>query len=163
VLSLTPTYLESEAKDQVPEYRDWSVALGRRFRALKLWFVLRSYGARKLRELIRNHIAWTNRLAGIIQDADRFELTTEPSLALLSFRFVPQWARSDDDLDRVNEELVRAINDDGRLYLTKTRAGDRIVIRFVIGQTYTTWEHVEQGWHAVCEIAGKLPPFAADR
>jgi aromatic-L-amino-acid decarboxylase len=158
VLSLTPVYLESEEGDKAPEYRDWSVALGRRFRALKLWFVLRSYGAQRLREMIRSHIEWTNRLANVIREADDFELTTTPSLALLSFRYAPKWARSEAELDRVNEELVRSINDGGRLYLTKTKSHGRTVIRFVIGQTYTTWKHVEEGWHSIRQTASEILP-----
>ncbi len=156
VLSLTPTYLESLSADETPEYRDWSVALGRRFRALKLWFVLRSYGAEGLRGMVRNHIAWTQHLAALIRDTQDFELATEPSLALLSFRYTPEWARGDDELDTVNEELLRRVNDGGFLYLTKTRADGRIVIRFVIGQTYTTLRHVEEGWACIRETAGKI-------
>jgi aromatic-L-amino-acid decarboxylase len=156
-LSLTPTYLESQSDDEMPEYRDWSIALARRFRALKLWFVLRSYGAEGLREMIRDHIAWTQHLAGRIRDSEDFELVTEPSLALLSFRFRPKWAKSDAELDRVNEDLLRRINDSGRLYLTKTRAQGRIVIRFVIGQTYTTLRHVEEGWACILDTAARMP------
>ncbi len=156
VLSLTPTYLESQSGEEIPEYRDWSVALGRRFRALKLWFVLRSYGAKGIREKIRNHITWTQQLAQLIRNCEDFELTTEPSFALLSFRYVPKWSKKDTDLDRVNEELLNQINDSGRLYLTKTKAQGCIVIRFVIGQTYTTWQNVEEGWACIQEIAGKI-------
>ena len=155
-LSLTPTYLESRSDDETPEYRDWSIALGRRFRALKLWFVLRSYGAEGLREKIRNHIAWTQHLAALIRDTRDFHLATEPSLALLSFRYAPEWARGDDDLDAVNEELLRRVNDSGFLYLTKTRANGRIVIRFVIGQTYTTLRHVDEGWACIQDTARKI-------
>lgn len=155
-LSLTPTYLESKTSEETPEYRDWSVALARRFRALKLWFVLRSYGAEGLREKIRNHIEWTQHLAGLIRGAEHFELATEPKLALLSFRYIPEWAKNETELDWVNEELLRRINDAGHLYLTKTRANERIVIRFVIGQTYTTLQHVEEGWACIQEIAQKI-------
>lgn len=157
-LSLTPTYLESLAAGEVPEYRDWSVALGRRFRALKLWFVLRSYGAQTLREMVRNHIAWTRHLADLIRGTDDFELTTEPSLALLTFRYAPDWAMDDTQLDALNEELLHRVNDDGFLYLSKTKANGRIVIRFLIGQTYTTFRHVEEGWARVQEIARSIQP-----
>ena len=156
-LSLTPTYLESDGGDEMPEYRDWSIALGRRFRALKLWFVLRSYGAEGLQEMVRDHIRWTQDLAALIRKTPNFEIATEPSLALLTFRFAPPWAKSDDELDEINEELRRRVNDDGFLYLTKTKANSRIVIRFLIGQTYTTWRHVEEGWTRVRDIAGHIP------
>ena len=162
-LSLTPTYLESAVGDETPEYRDWSVALGRRFRALKLWFVLRSYGAEGLRKMVRNHIQWTEDLAALIRETPDFELATEPSLALLTFRFAPPWAKTDDELDAVNEDLLRLVNDDGFLYLTKTKANGRIVIRFLIGQTYTTWRHVEEGWARTREIAGTMGPPCSGR
>ena len=157
-LSLTPTYLESASSDETPEYRDWSVALGRRFRALKLWFVLRSYGSERLQEMIRNHIKWTGDLAEFIRETANFELATEPSLALLTFRFTPPWAESGDQLDAVNEELLHRVNNSGFLYLTKTKANGRIVIRFLVGQTYTTWRHVEEGWERVKRIAGEMQP-----
>ncbi len=157
-LSLTPSYLETETSQAIPEYRDWSISLGRRFRALKLWFVLRSYGADGLRTKLRAHIEWTEKLAGLIRRSDEFELTTAPRLAMLGFRFTPAWARSDLELDRINEELVRHINDAGQLYLTKTRARGRIVIRFVIGQTYTTLRHVQEGWARIQETAAKILP-----
>lgn len=158
-LSLTPNYLESQSGDQIPEYRDWSIALGRRFRALKLWFVLRSYGAAALRAKIRDHLKWTQQLASIIGQAEEFELVTGPNLALLSFRYVPKWASiSEQDngaeqIDRINDELLRRVNGAGFLYLSKTRARGRIVIRFVIGQTYTTWHHVEEAWTSIEETA----------
>jgi aromatic-L-amino-acid decarboxylase len=155
-LSLTPAYLESRSSGQVPEYRDWSVALGRRFRALKLWFVLRSYGAEGLRQKIRDHIAWTERLAELVRGSRGFELTTEPRLALLTFRYAPQSIPASGALDELNERLLKRINDGGRLYLTKTRARGHLVIRFVIGQTYTTWRHVEEAWHAIVETAHAL-------
>jgi aromatic-L-amino-acid decarboxylase len=155
-LSLTPSYLESRASGQVPEYRDWSVALGRRFRALKLWFVLRSYGAEGLRRKIRDHIAWTERLAELVRCSSGFELTTEPRLALLTFRYAPESITTSSALDELNERLLKRINDGGRLYLTKTRARGDLVIRFVIGQSYTTWRHVEEGWDAIVETARAL-------
>jgi aromatic-L-amino-acid/L-tryptophan decarboxylase len=157
-LSLTPAYLESGGVEDIPEFRDWSISLGRRFRALKLWFVLRSYGAEALREKLRAHIAWTERLSGLIRAAPDFALTSEPRLALLTFRYAPQWARSGPELDTVNENLLQRVNDGGRLYLTKTRVNGRVVIRFAIGQLHTEWRHVAEGWEAVQEIARAMTP-----
>ncbi len=155
-LAVTPTYLESPIGEGMAEYRDWSVALGRRFRALKLWFVLRSYGAETLRRMIRDHIHWTAELAKEIQSESDFELTTKPRFALLSFRYRPQAIESEEDLENLNEELLRKINDDGRIYLTKTRAHGRLVIRFAIGQTYTEHHHVAEGWSVIKETARNL-------
>lgn len=153
-LSLTPAYLESVPMGESPDYRDLTVSLGRRFRALKLWFVLRSYGAEGLREKIRGHIAFTGKLAQMIEADPDFELVSGPRLALLGFRFLPRGVSDPAEINRANEDLVARINDDGRTYLTKTRANGRTVIRFVIGQTQTEWRHVEEGWAVVQELAG---------
>lgn len=155
-LSLTPTYLESKNSKQAPEYRDWSVALGRRFRALKLWFVLRSYGAEGLRQKIREHLAWTEQLADLIRAAPGFELTTPVRFAMLSFRYAPDPSADEARLNALNERLLRQLNDSGQLYLTKTSHRGRVVIRFVVGQTYTTWRHVRDGWEQIQASAATL-------
>jgi len=155
-LTLTPAYLESSLGGGAPEYRDWSVALGRRFRALKLWFVMRSYGADGLRARLREHIAWTGRLAGLIREDERFELVAGPNLAMLAFRWRGNAAQSAEQVDAANERLLKRLNDEGFVYLTKTRLRSRTVIRFVIGQTYTQWHHVETGWRAVQAAATAL-------
>ncbi|MGC8535629.1 MAG: pyridoxal phosphate-dependent decarboxylase family protein [Rhizomicrobium sp.] len=152
-LSLTPTYLETRAASSIPEYRDWSIALGRRFRALKLWFVLRSYGSEGLRAKIRSDLAATQRLAALIRSTADFELTSGPNLALLSFRYAPEGVA---DLDALNETLLHVVNDGGFTYLTKTRHQGRLVIRISIGQTYTTWRHVEESWRHIQDCAHKL-------
>lgn len=155
-LSVLPAYLQSRETGQVIDYRDWGVPLGRRFRALKLWFVLRSYGVARLREMIRAHIAWTAELANWIRAAPDFELTTGPSLALLTFRYTPEGA-ADADLDALNERLLNALNDGGRVYLTQTRVRGRYAIRFTIGQLYTTRDHVRRAWQVIQETARDLP------
>ncbi len=152
-LSLTPTYLETRETSSVPEYRDWSIALGRRFRALKLWFVLRSFGVEGLRAKIRSDLAAAERLAGLIRGSADFELTSGPNLALLSFRYVREGVA---DLDDLNDRLLQAVNDGGFTYLTKTRHRGRLVIRISIGQTYTTWRHVEDSWHHIQKCARQL-------
>jgi aromatic-L-amino-acid decarboxylase len=154
-LSVLPAYLQSREAGAVIDYRDWGVPLGRRFRALKLWFVLRSYGARRLQAMLRDHIAWTAELAESIGAEPDFELVTPPRLALLTFRYRPR-ALDDAALDRLNERLLHAINDDGRLYLTPTRVRGRYVIRFAIGQLYTTRAHVQRAWGVILETARGL-------
>ncbi|MDE2462869.1 MAG: aminotransferase class V-fold PLP-dependent enzyme [Alphaproteobacteria bacterium] len=152
-LSLTPAYLETRQTAAIPEYRDWSIALGRRFRALKLWFVLRSYGIEGLRTKLRADLAAAERLASVIRQSEDFELTSGPNFALLSFRYAPSGVA---DLDGLNEKLLRAVNDSGFTYLTKTRHGGRLVIRISIGQTYTTWRHIEESWHHIAACARAL-------
>lgn len=159
-LTILPEFLKSREGDQVIDYRDWSVPLGRRFRALKLWFVIRSYGVEKLQEMIRSHLTWTAELESWINAEDDFELTSPRKLALLSFRYHPQGIDDADTLDVLNERLLHTLNDNGRLYLTQTKTRGRYVIRFNIGQTYTTRAHVDAAWAYIVETARSLdvPP-----
>ncbi len=159
-LSILPDYLRSRETGAVIDYRDWSVPLGRRFRALKLWFVLRAYGVQGLQALLRDHIAWTAELAAQVAAAPEFEVTTAPRLGLFTFRYRPPGLDDPAALDALNERLLHAINDDGRLYLTQVRVpiagAPRFVLRWSVGQTYTRWRHLEEGWAAVREIAAGL-------
>jgi aromatic-L-amino-acid/L-tryptophan decarboxylase len=155
-LSVLPAYLQSREAGAVIDHRDWGVPLGRRFRALKLWFVLRSYGVARLQAMLRDHIAWTAELAETIRSEPDFELITPPRLALLTFRYRPR-GLDDAALDLLNERLLNALNDDGRVYLTQTRVRGRYVIRFAIGQLYTTREHVQRAWEVITAIARGCP------
>lgn len=152
-LSILPAYLRSRETGAVTDYRDWSIPLGRRFRALKLWFVLRSSGAEALRAMIRRHIALTAELASWIAAAPDFALTDGPRLALLNLRYTPADAT---DLDDLNRRLVEAVNDDGRIYLTPNTLDGKATIRFSIGQATTTAAHVQTGWQVLCEVARSL-------
>lgn len=155
-LSINPVYLQNTRDEQITEYRDFGISLGRRFRALKLWFVIRSFGSEGLREKIRSHIEWTEELAGEINAAEDFELVTGPNLALITWRYAPRGANSE-SLDDINERLLEAINNDGRLYLTRGSVDGRMAIRFSVGQTRTELRHVRQAWKTIREIASSLP------
>ncbi|HFD16271.1 MAG TPA: aspartate aminotransferase family protein, partial [Rhodospirillales bacterium] len=155
-LSILPAYLRGRETGSVIDYRDWGIPLGRRFRALKLWFVLRSYGLEGLRAMLRRHIALARELAGWIREAPDFELVTGPNLALLTFRYHPEGAGGNAALDALNERLLNAVNDDGRTYLTPGRVHDRYVLRVSIGQARTERRHVEEAWRAITEIARGL-------
>ena len=152
-LSILPVYLQSREGNAVIDYRDWSVPLGRRFRALKLWFVLRSYGLAGLRDMIRQHIALAEWLEGKIAAHPDFELIAPRSLALLNFRYAPAEAGA---LDELNERLLHAINDDGRIYLTQGSVRGAYAIRVSIGQTGTERIHVEQAWEVIEAAAARL-------
>ena len=125
---------------------------------MKLWFVIRAYGVEGLQSLIRRHIALARELAAWIEADPDFELTSGPSLALLTFRYRPQGVDDEAALDALNARLLEAVNDDGRTYLTQTRLRGRYVIRASIGQTTTERRHVEEAWAAVREIARGLGP-----
>ncbi len=152
-LGIRPSYLETQGRDGIINYSEWSVPLGRRFRALKLWFVIRSYGVAGMREMIRNHVRWAEEIAERLRGEADFEIVTEPMLSLFSFRYSPQGAG---DLDALNARLVDAINDDGRIYVTQTQAEGKYVIRFQVGQTQTTREDVDLAFQVITELARRL-------
>ena len=130
-LAIHPEYLATLDTGEVTDFCEWTVPLGRRFRALKLWFLLRAYGLEGLRGRIRNHIAWAEAAAVRIGATPGFEIVTAPALSLFSFRHAPQGVA---DLDALNRRLVKAINADGRIYLTQTVHQGRFAIRFQVGQ-----------------------------
>ncbi|MEM7426059.1 MAG: pyridoxal-dependent decarboxylase [Pseudomonadota bacterium] len=152
-LGIRPSYLETQGRDGIINYSEWSVPLGRRFRALKLWFVIRSYGVSELQTKIRGHVEMAEGLARRLGAEPDFEIVTEPILSLFSFRYHPDAAG---DLDGLNACLVDAINDDGRIYITQTQALGRYVIRFQVGQTYTSQEDVDLAFEVITELARRL-------
>lgn len=154
-LAIRPEYLKTHGHDGVVNYSEWSIPLGRRFRALKLWFMIRSYGLEELRQRIRNHVAWSGRLAERLRAEPDFEITSEPILSLFSFRHAPAGAT---DLDTLNQRLVDAINDDGRIYLTQTLLDGAKVIRFQVGQFDCTEDDVAYAFDVITEIARNLEP-----
>ena len=153
--SLTPEYLRTAHDAEVVNYRDWGIQLGRRFRALKLWFVIRSYGVEGLRAIIRRHVALAAELAGWVDEAADFERMAPVPVGLVCFRYRPA-RRSEKELDGLNERLLAEVNASRRVFLTHTRLGSRYAIRLVIGQRTTEREHVAQAWALIREAAAKL-------
>jgi aromatic-L-amino-acid decarboxylase len=142
-LSILPEYLRNQAtaSGAVIDYRDWQVPLGRRFRALKLWFVLRHYGAAGLRALVRHHVALAREFAGWIERSPDFELALPPPLNTVCFRHRGG--------DAVNQRLLEALNRSGRLYLSHARVQDRFTLRLCVGQTHTEARHVRAAWDQI--------------
>ena len=155
-LDILPPYLKTREGDQVIDYRNWSVPLGRRFRALKLWFVLRSYGVVEIRRRIAAHIRMAGEIAALIEAAEDFEILAPLSIALFNFRFHPKGINDDSELDRLNERLLLALNDSGDLYLTQNDVRGAFAIRFSVGQTDTEPRHVMLAWQAIQETARNL-------
>jgi aromatic-L-amino-acid decarboxylase len=150
---IAPEYLKTWADDAVINYRDWGIPLGRRFRALKVWFVVRSYGVEGLQRRLRLHISLAQDLARQIADAPDFELLVAPQLALLCFRYRPRGVDDPGQLDALNERLHSMLNDSGRVFLTHTRLKGRYAIRFQVGQTGTETRHVQEAWQWIVETA----------
>ena len=142
----SPEYLRTAHDANVANFRDWGIQLGRRFRALKLWFVIRSYGVSGLQEILRRHIALAGEFRGWLEAEEGFEVLAPSSLGLVCFRHRPAGAADGRELDAHNRRLLAAVNADGRVYLTHTTLGGRYAIRMAIGQLATGRTHVETAW-----------------
>ena len=154
---IQPEYLKTGVDARVKNYRDWGVPLGRRFRALKLWFVLRSYGLEGLRARLRDHLRLAQQFAARVDEHPDFERLAPVPLNLVCFRFRPDVAAGDEArLDALNAALLRRLNDTGRLYLTHTRIRGRYALRMAIGQTQTRERHVKAAWQTIQEEAAAL-------
>ena len=152
-LSIRPDFLQTLGQSEVTNYSEWTIPLGRRFRALKLWFLLRAYGLEGLRERIRNHIAWAEEAAAAIASMDDFRLTTNCHLSLFTFQYAPDGK----DANAATEKLFRAVNDDGRIYLTQTTHQEQFVIRFQVGQFECRREDVLMAVDVLRELVPKMP------
>ncbi|QDG50409.1 aspartate aminotransferase family protein [Persicimonas caeni] len=149
-------YLKTDFDEDAPNFRDWGIPLGRRFRALKLWFVIRTYGVEGLRQMIRAHIDMAQTFRGWVEDDPRFEPLAPSPFGLVCFRYHPPELDASDpsaeaELDRLNEKLLREVNADGRVHLTHTRLAGRYTLRMAIGQWQTTLDDVELAWRLICE------------
>jgi aromatic-L-amino-acid decarboxylase len=151
-----PEYLNTRTRGKVNDYRDWGVPLGRRFRALKLWFVIRAYGIDGLREKIRNHISIAARLSEMISKETDFEILAPVILSVVCFRFNPAM-QSEIQKNSLNEKLNHQLNDSGKLYLSHTVLNGRYTLRLVTAQTNVTFDHVEKAWEIIKETARGLP------
>jgi len=142
-LSVLPEYLRNQATESgaVIDYRDWHIPLGRRFRALKLWFVLRHYGIEGLQHHVREHVALAHEFAEWVQNDERFELAAPAPLNLVCFRLKAG--------DAATESLMERLNRSGDLYLTHTKLGDQFTLRMSIGGTNTRRKHVKQAWKRI--------------
>jgi aromatic-L-amino-acid decarboxylase len=149
-LSILPEYLRNQATEsgEVFDYRDWHIPLGRRFRSLKLWFVIRYYGVEGLQFHVRRHIAIAQQFVEWVRNDERFELAAPAPLNLVCFRH-----RGGDES---NEKLMNRLNQSGDLYLTHTRLNGRFTLRLCVGQTNTSEQHVERAWKRIQEEASKL-------
>lgn len=151
-MGLRPSFLETPDYDAVTDFSEWTVPLGRRFRALKLWFTLRAYGLEGLRSMIRNHVAWTVELAEKFRTTKDFRITTEQRLALFTFQYAPE----NGDASALTEKLLQRINDDGRVYLTQTRHQGQFVIRMAAGTFNCTRDDVMMVHTVATDLAATL-------
>ena len=145
--TLMPEYLRNKATESgaVIDYRDWHIQLGRRFRALKLWFVIRHYGIEGLQFHLRQHVQLAQQFADWIRESRDFELVVEPPLNLVCFRHVTG--------DEMSQKIMDSVNASGQIYLTHTRLNNQLVLRMSIGQTKTKERHVQEAWEQIQKAA----------
>ena len=158
-MSINPAYLQTQDADGIQDFSQVTMELGRRFRALKLWFVIRAYGVGGLQRIIRNHVAWTEQLADRLAETPGIEITSPVKLGLFSFRLRPEGAEDGEALDRLNARFLDAVNGDGTIYLTQTMHDGRYVIRVSIGTTATEAKDVDIAYDTIMRLA---VPFLAD-
>jgi len=144
-LQIIPEYLKTKTLGQVNDYSDWGIQLGRRFRALKLWFVIRSFGVRGLQDKLRHHIYLAHKLMQLIVSEDHFELMAPVNFNLVCFRYNPG-NLSIDQLNEANQKLLEKINSSGKIYLSHTKINGQFTMRFGVGQTHVEEGHVLGAW-----------------
>lgn len=149
-LSVLPEYLRNRATESgaVIDYRDWHIPLGRRFRSLKLWLVIRHYGIEGLRHHVRRHVELARMFTGWVEADRDFELAAPVPLNLVCFRHRGG--------DTINQTIIERVNDSGKLFLTHTRLNDRLVLRLAIGQTHTEERHVQAAWDVIRAAAAEV-------
>ena len=153
-LEILPEYLKTKEGSTVNNYRDWGIPLGRRFRALKLWFVLRSFGVSGIRDKVKNHIQWAQELAAEIQACEDFEILAPVPFSTICFRYKPKGISDLEALNHLNQQLMESLNDSGKLYLTHTKLKGIYTLRLVIGQTNQEKRHIEQAWKWIKDASG---------
>ena len=155
-LSILPEYLRNVATETgaVIDYRDWQVPLGRRFRSLKLWFVIRHYGIEGLQFHLRKHVELAQAFASWVRDSPEFELAAPTPLNLVCFRHK--------NGDRFNQEILDRLNNGGKIYLTHTKLDGKFTLRMCIGQTTTESRHVKTAWELITETAQQVSASSAD-
>jgi len=146
---ILPEYLKTKEGSSVNNYRDWGIQLGRRFRSLKLWFVIRSFGVKGLQGKIKTHIDWANEFAGWIEKTKNFEILAPSPLATVCFRLKPETGLSEDVLNQLNAQFIEAINQTGKIFISHTKLNGKFTLRFVVGQTNTEYHHIEKAWQII--------------
>ncbi len=151
--SILPEYLRTANYGKVNDYCDWGIQLGRRFRALKLWFVIRSFGIEGLQKKLRLHLQFATDFAAKIEQHPNFELTAPVTMSLVCFRYKPKGMESNEQLNGINEQLLKKINQTGTIYLTHTKIKDVYTLRLVAANTHLEQYHIERAWEIIRELA----------
>ncbi|XP_072989100.1 tyrosine decarboxylase 2 isoform X2 [Typha latifolia] len=156
-LSTNPEFLKNKASQEntIVDFKDWQIPLGRRFRSLKLWMVLRLYGLENLQNYIRKHIRLADQFEHLITSDPRFEIMAPKTFSLVCFRLIPPA----DDLDngyKLNYNLMDAVNTTGKIFISHTVLSGKFVLRFAVGAPMTEEKHIEEAWKVLQEQATYL-------
>ena len=152
---ILPEYLKTRTRGKVNDYRDWGIPLGRRFRSLKLWCVIKCYGITGIQEKIRLHIQIAKNLAENISRENDFEIMAPVVLNTVCFRYMPAGVE-EEQINQINQELNHMLNDSGKLYLTHTLLDNKYTLRMVTAQTNVTQDHADKAWNFILRTARSL-------
>lgn len=153
---ILPEYLKTRSHGTVNDYRDWGIALGRRFRALKLWFVIRNFGVNGIQDRVRMHLLLARKLGEEIEQHPDFELLAPVNLNTVCFRFRPARIRNEEELNALNERILQQVNKTGKLFISHTRLHGTYTLRMVTSQTYVQEKHVTAAWDRIKTTAATL-------
>ncbi len=149
-----PEYLKTGIDAQVKNFRDWGIPLGRRFRALKLWFVIRSYGVEGLQKIVGEHIRLAQMFKGWVEENDAFELMAPVDFSLVCFRLND--GRGEEALSDLNKQLLESLNQTGKVFLTHTSLREKYVLRMAIAARTTQERHVREAWELITSKAAEI-------
>ncbi|KAL3509742.1 hypothetical protein ACH5RR_029143 [Cinchona calisaya] len=157
-LSTNPEYLKNKRSelDNVVDFKDWQIGTGRRFRALRLWLIMRSYGIANLQSHIRSDVQMAKMFEGFVKSDPRFEIVVPRAFSLLCFRLNPLGGNNAICLELLNKKLLELINSTGRVYMTHTKVGGVYMLRFAVGATFTEDRHVYAAWELIKECTNAL-------
>ncbi len=153
---VVPEYLKTVSDDRVNNYSDWGIQLGRRFRALKLWFVIRNFGVKGLQARLREQIEYARWFAGAIEKTRKFEILAPLNFNLVCFRYIPDNTLQQAELNQINEMLLHNVNNNGEIYLSHTKLNGNFALRLHTSQTYIEKRHVEHAFAVLMEQAGRI-------
>ena len=146
---ILPEYLKTRTRGKVNDYRDWGIPLGRRFRALKLWFVIREFGVKGLQEKVKNHLTLAKKIMNHVVEDQDFELMAPVPLNTICFRYHPKSVNDTEMLNSMNEELLQKVNQSGKMYITHTKLNGQYTLRMVTAQTNVSERQIENAWELI--------------
>lgn len=153
---ILPEYLKTKTDGEVNNYCDWGIPLGRRFRALKLWFVIRSFGVEGLQKRLREHISYAEYFVDLLNNSGKYRLLAPLNFNLVCFQYVPDKNLSAEELNKINEKLLHKINSTGKIYITHTKLNGIYTLRLHTSQTYIEKRHVEDAFELIEKTASAL-------